>query len=97
MFLDKPFYGVSGVYPSLPGVHCVLSHITSLFIHVWEYIREHPVWQPILQSVRDLFHKLFPAQATDFTTVHASFIHNVLPYIADPPISCHLGWLSEEF
>ncbi|MES2365340.1 MAG: aspartate aminotransferase family protein [Pseudomonadota bacterium] len=58
-----------------------------------EHIRERPVWQPIPQPVRDLFHESLPAQATDLATVHASFLHDVLPYAVGNAHPGFMGWV----
>jgi len=58
-----------------------------------EHIRERPVWQPIPQPVRDLFHETLPAQPTDLATVHASFMHDVLPYAVGNAHPGFMGWV----
>lgn len=58
-----------------------------------EHIRERPVWQPIPQPVRDRFHESLPAQAADLATVHASFMHDVLPYAVGNAHPGFMGWV----
>ncbi|MEN6586899.1 MAG: hypothetical protein ABFE02_12745, partial [Sulfuricella sp.] len=45
-----------------------------------EHLRERPVWQPIPQTVRDLFHEPLPRQPGDLAALHASFMQDILPY-----------------
>ncbi len=58
-----------------------------------EHIRERPVWQPIPQPVRDLFHETLPAQPGDLATVHASFMHDVLPFAVGNAHPGFMGWV----
>ncbi|WP_305240622.1 aspartate aminotransferase family protein [Sulfuriferula sp.] len=58
-----------------------------------EHIRERPVWQPIPQPVRDLFHETLPAQPTDLATVHASFMRDVLPFAVGNAHPGFMGWV----
>ena len=53
-----------------------------------EHIRERPVWQPIPQPVRDMFHESLPIQPTDLATAHASFMRDVLPYAVGNAHGC---------
>ena len=57
-----------------------------------EHLRERPVWQPIPQPVRDRFHEPLPAQPADLATVHASFMHDVLPYAVGKAHPGFMGW-----
>jgi aromatic-L-amino-acid decarboxylase len=58
-----------------------------------EHIRERPVWQPIPQPVRDLFHESLPVQPTDLATAHASFMRDVLPYAVGNAHPSFMGWV----
>jgi aromatic-L-amino-acid decarboxylase len=58
-----------------------------------EHIRERPVWQPIPQPVRDLFHESLPVQPTDLATAHASFMRDVLPYAVGNAHPGFMGWV----
>jgi aromatic-L-amino-acid decarboxylase len=58
-----------------------------------EHIRERPVWQPIPQPVRDMFHESLPIQPTDLATAHASFMRDVLPYAVGNAHPSFMGWV----
>ncbi|BBP03871.1 cytochrome d ubiquinol oxidase subunit I [Sulfuriferula plumbiphila] len=58
-----------------------------------EHIRERPVWQPVPQQVRNLFHETLPRQPTDLGTVHASFMRDVLPFAVGNAHPGFMGWV----
>jgi aromatic-L-amino-acid/L-tryptophan decarboxylase len=58
-----------------------------------EQIRERPVWQPIPQEVRSLFHEDLPQQPTDLQTVHKSFMQDILPFAVGNAHPGFMGWV----
>jgi len=58
-----------------------------------EHLRERPVWQPIPQQVRDLFHEPLPREPGDLATLHASFMQDILPYAVGNAHPGFMGWV----
>ena len=58
-----------------------------------EHLRERPVWQPIPQAVRDLFHEALPRQPSDLAALHASFMQDILPYAVGNAHPGFMGWV----
>lgn len=58
-----------------------------------EHLRERPVWQPIPQPVRDLFHEALPQQPGDLAALHASFMQHILPYAVGNAHPGFMGWV----
>lgn len=58
-----------------------------------EHIRERPVWQPIPQEIRALFHEALPSQPSDLAAVHDVFMHDILPYAAGNAHPGFMGWV----
>ena len=58
-----------------------------------EHIRERPVWQPIPQEVRALFHEVLPQEPSDLTTVHDTFMRNILPFAVGNAHPGFMGWV----
>ena len=56
-------------------------------------IRARPVWQPIPQSVRDVFHQDIPPEGTSMEHVHDAFMHNILPYAVGNAHPGFMGWV----
>ena len=58
-----------------------------------EQIRERPVWQPIPQEVRALFHEALPREPSDLSTVHETFMRNILPFAVGNAHPGFMGWV----
>ena len=58
-----------------------------------EHIRERPVWQPIPNDVRDLFHEPLPHGPTDLAQVHATFMQDILPFAVGNAHPGFMGWV----
>lgn len=58
-----------------------------------EHLRERPVWQPIPHEVRELFQEPLPQICSDLETVHAAFMHNILPYTVGNAHPGFMGWV----
>lgn len=58
-----------------------------------EHIRERPVWQPIPQDVRALFHQPLPKEPSDLATVHETFMQNILPFAVGNAHPGFMGWV----
>ena len=58
-----------------------------------EHIRKRPVWQPIPQKVRGLFNEPLPQKPTDLASVHATFIHDILPFAVGNAHPGFMGWV----
>ncbi len=58
-----------------------------------EQIRERPVWQPIPQEVRSLFHEDLPHQPADLQAVHRTFMQDILPFAVGNAHPGFMGWV----
>jgi aromatic-L-amino-acid/L-tryptophan decarboxylase len=58
-----------------------------------EDIRARPVWQPIPQNVRDMFHQEIPREGTGMERVHDTFMQNILPYAVGNAHPGFFGWV----
>ena len=58
-----------------------------------EHIRKQPVWQPIPQEVRALFHEPLPRQPSDLATVHDTFMREILPFAVGNVHPGFMGWV----
>ncbi len=58
-----------------------------------EHIRTRPVWQPIPDEVRAKFHQALPEQPTEVTTLHDTFMQDVLPYAVGNAHPGFMGWV----
>jgi len=58
-----------------------------------ENIRQRPVWQPIPDEVRSLFHGDLPAAPSDLAAVHDEFMRHILPFAAGNVHPGFLGWV----
>lgn len=56
-------------------------------------LRQRPVWQPIPQGVRDLFHETLPTAPSDMALVHEHFMRDVLPYSIGNAHPGFMGWV----
>jgi glutamate/tyrosine decarboxylase-like PLP-dependent enzyme len=56
-------------------------------------LRQRPVWQPIPQDIRDLFHEPLPMAPTDLAAVHERFMLDVLPYAIGNSHPGFMGWV----
>lgn len=56
-------------------------------------IRERPVWQPIPDAARAVFREPSPEQPADLAEVHASFLHDILPYSVGNVHPGFMGWV----
>ena len=58
-----------------------------------EHIRERPVWQPIPQEVRALFHQDIPQEPSDLAAVHETFMQDILPFAVGNAHPGFMGWV----
>ena len=58
-----------------------------------EHIRKQPVWQPIPQEVRTLFHEALPHEPSDLTNVHDTFMRGILPFAIGNAHPGFMGWV----
>jgi glutamate/tyrosine decarboxylase-like PLP-dependent enzyme len=58
-----------------------------------EQLRQRPVWQPIPPPVRESFHQTLPRQPSELAAVHASFMHDILPYVIGNAHPGFMGWV----
>lgn len=58
-----------------------------------EQIRARPVWQPIPDATRALFHAPLPATARDLSDVHASVMRDILPHVVGNTHPRFMGWV----
>jgi glutamate/tyrosine decarboxylase-like PLP-dependent enzyme len=58
-----------------------------------EQIRERPVWQPIPQQVREQFHETLPHSPSELTSVHDTFMRDILPYAVGNAHPGFMGWV----
>ncbi|WHZ13101.1 MAG: putative decarboxylase [Burkholderiaceae bacterium] len=56
-------------------------------------IRQRPVWQPIPQESRRLFHERLPSNPTDIAQVHDTFMYEILPYAVGNAHPGFFGWV----
>ncbi len=57
-----------------------------------EFIRDRPVWQPIPDEVRALFHEGFAAGPSQLSDVHAEFLGHILPFTTGNVHPGFMGW-----
>jgi aromatic-L-amino-acid/L-tryptophan decarboxylase len=58
-----------------------------------EHLRERPVWQPIPPQVRASFHEPLPQKPTALSTVHDTFMRDILPYAVGNAHPGFMGWV----
>jgi aromatic-L-amino-acid decarboxylase len=58
-----------------------------------EHIRARPVWQPIPDATRQLFHAALPAAPRDLADVHASVMQDILPHVVGNTHPRFMGWV----
>jgi aromatic-L-amino-acid decarboxylase len=58
-----------------------------------EHLREHQVWQPIPQNVRDSFRQSITGEPLSLEVVHDTFMKNVLPYSVGNAHPGFMGWV----
>lgn len=58
-----------------------------------ENLRHRPVWQPIPPEKRTPFREALPQEATPLESVHASFMHGILPYSIGNAHPGFMGWV----
>jgi len=58
-----------------------------------EHLRERPVWQPIPQSVRAKFQTPAPSGPNELSTVHETFMREILPYAVGNSHPGFMGWV----
>lgn len=58
-----------------------------------ESLRERPVWQPIPDEVRAVFHAPMPTEGCDLADAHATFMSDVLPYAIGNAHPGFMGWV----
>ncbi|MGI4938568.1 MAG: pyridoxal phosphate-dependent decarboxylase family protein, partial [Janthinobacterium lividum] len=56
-------------------------------------LRQRPVWQPIPPQTRALFRDPLPQQPAALASVHASFMHDILPYAIGNAHPGFMGWV----
>ena len=56
-------------------------------------LRQHPVWQPIPQPVRDGFRQRLPRQGTDLAVLHRRFLNDIVPYSVGNAHPGFMGWV----
>ncbi|MDR3703265.1 MAG: aspartate aminotransferase family protein [Candidatus Sulfopaludibacter sp.] len=57
-----------------------------------KHIRERPVWQPIPRSVRDSFRQPLPQEPAKLTSLHNTFMRDILPYSVGNVHPGFMGW-----
>ena len=58
-----------------------------------EHIRARPVWQPIPDATRQLFHAPLPSTPRDLASVHASVMQDILPHVVGNTHPRFMGWV----
>src|SRR5207253_5140008 len=58
-----------------------------------EGVRQRPVWQPIPEETRSLFHESLPQNPTSLESVHDSFKNDILPYAVGNAHPRFMGWV----
>jgi aromatic-L-amino-acid decarboxylase len=58
-----------------------------------ERIRERPVWQPIPAESRDRFREALPTSPSSLSSVHATFMRDVLPFAVGNVHPGFMGWV----
>lgn len=58
-----------------------------------EHIRERPVWQPIPQEMRALFHEGLPREPSGLAVVHDTFMRDILPFSVGNAHPGFMGWV----
>ena len=58
-----------------------------------EHLREHPVWQPMPQTVRDSFKQTLDNTPVDLAEAHAVFMKTILPYAVGNTHPGFMGWV----
>lgn len=76
-----------------PGFRAQAHRMLDDILYYLEHIRERPVWQPIPEEVRDLFHQKLPQGPTDLAATHAVFMEDILPYAVGNAHPGFMGWV----
>lgn len=58
-----------------------------------EHLREHPVWQPAPQEIRNHFRESLPQQPSSLSAVHESFKQDILPFAVGNAHPGFMGWV----
>ncbi len=58
-----------------------------------EQVRERPVWRPIPDAIREHFREALPLGPAAISSVHETFMHDVLPYAVGNIHPGFMGWV----
>jgi aromatic-L-amino-acid decarboxylase len=68
-------------------------HMLDDMLDYIEQVRTRPVWQPIPDATRQLFHAPLPATPRALADVHASVMQDILPHVVGNTHPRFMGWV----
>lgn len=76
-----------------PAFRQQAQHMLTDMLDYIEHIRARPVWQPVPDATRQLFHAPLPAAPRALASVHASVMQDILPHVVGNTHPRFMGWV----